>query len=84
MGFSDARGEFNFASPNEHTCEYRRFGRRMSPIGLGAEAEACLRLEGGNITSISRLPPYAIVADAGVRLTASLWACRSQVMYHKR
>ena len=30
-----------------------------------ARPEACRRFEGGNITPISRLPPYAAMADAG-------------------
>lgn len=83
MGFSDARGEFNL-------CRLWAY-MRISPIWhanvaywAGPKAEVCLRLEGGNITSISRLPPHAIVADAGVRLTTSLWARRSQHVYHKR
>jgi hypothetical protein len=60
---------------------------RISPIGIanvaywaGAKAEACLRAEGGNITSICRLPPHAVVADAGA---GCLWV-RMYIMYMQR
>lgn len=63
-----------YANIADLTCE-------MSPIGLGAKGRGVSQAGGEVISpSISRLPPYAIVADAGVRLTASLWACRSRVM----
>jgi hypothetical protein len=67
MGNSGARGEFNFTSPIA-VCKYRRLPCECRLLDW-AKARARLRLEGGNITSISRLPPYAVVADAGVRDT---------------
>lgn len=69
MGFSGARGEFKIVAC-WHICKYRRLGCDCRLLGW-AKAKACLRAEGDNITSISRLPPYAAVADAGA---GCLWA----------
>lgn len=86
MDFSDARGEFNFVAYG-HLCEYRRFGMRMSPIGLGLRQRRVagliekLRVVISHITPIFRLPPYAVIADAGA---GCLWARRVTlwVMFH--